>query len=102
MYKAMEHVILDQIHTAVLGKDIGQHMDGYLERATGVEALRNIINHKKDLLAQPASFVQTKMTVALSVQHKVRTLRTTSMANSANMDAPRAAEAGLLQKITGS
>lgn len=89
----MEHVILDQIRTAVLKEGINKHVDKYFQSSKAAEALRKRKPRNNDLFAPIASFVGVKKLNGTMDQHKVRIIGSTSMAKDVTRDTAIAAEA---------
>lgn len=84
----MEHVTLDQIQTAMIGKTIKKHMGKYLGSEKAAKALRNVGLRNNSLLALIASYVKEKKLDTISSQREVETLENTAMANRSNRADP--------------
>lgn len=61
MYYTVDHVVLDQIRTAVLGKAIKKHTDQLLEAGKAPEPLGKRLLRNDELFAPIASFIQTRL-----------------------------------------
>lgn len=92
VYDAMEHVILDQMRTAVFGKRINNHVDKHFQAGNSIEAYcrKWLPNYK--LLAPITSLVQTEIMDAITNRGRVYVFRYTSIANGGKKDAAGVAE----------
>lgn len=79
-YEVLEHVILDQIRTGVLGKTIDKHVDKCFQVIKSAEALGKGLLHDDKYLTQIASFFQTRNMNAIADQRRVDVFRSSSMA----------------------
>lgn len=96
MYKALEHVILDQIRTVTLGETIDNHIPQYFEANKVTEALEKMLSRNEEFLVPIASPFQTKIMDPITDQQGVDVFGSMSMSTGAKKDATVAAEARLV------
>lgn len=100
VYKAVEHVIIEQIRMEVFGETNNQHVDECLKANIAAKALGKTLPCNDKFLTTIEPFVQTQRIEAITNQRRVDILRSKSMGTNATMNAAEEAEAILMDEAT--